>query len=389
MTRRWPFLLLTLLVLLLVTGVLLGWGGEAVFFVTALLLALTIRHDSRLSAAMGLVFLATCPFLLIAGKDAVAELVATYAFFFLAIGVALQLEELFLERYGWLDRKLDLSYLWRPVAQFLQRGWSKAAAGMARLLAAADRTELVRLVQVVGTAGLAAVFVWAAFSGAPLQIVLPLLGGALLFPFLVWGGRLGLRVLGPVGLLRIVLVLAVLPLAAAELVWLYDLATGERLARMEMAYDLIEHLDDAARTRPAPEGEEIEAQVWTLDGVPRRTLYQHPAYSGTSRVAYSVPIGKGYLLDLAIATAPESWQQPGDGVTFAVYVEAGQGVRQLFSAYIDPKQDVTARRWQPTTLDLGPYAGQTVTITLETGAGLAGDYRYDWAGWGAPRGLKP
>ena len=39
---------------------------------------------------------------------------------------------------------------------------------------------------------------------------------------------------------------------------------------------------------------------------------------------------------------------------------------------------------------LGPAtAGQTVTIIFETGAGPAGDYGYDWAGWGAPRLLKP
>jgi hypothetical protein len=190
-------------------------------------------------------------------------------------------------------------------------------------------------------------------------------------------------------LLRIILVLVVLPLAAAELVWLYNLVTAERLMRMETAYDFVEHLDDAARTLPAPEGEQIEAQVWTLDGVPHRTLYQHPAFSGASRVAYAVPIGKGYLLDFAIATEPGSWGRPGDGVAFAVYVEAGQGAQQLFSAYIDPKHDMAARHWQPTTLDLTSYAGQTVTITRETGTGPAGDYQYDWAGWGAPRLLKP
>ena len=31
----------------------------------------------------------------------------------------------------------------------------------------------------------------------------------------------------------------------------------------------------------------------------------------------------------------------------------------------------------------------TVTIIFETGAGPAGDYRYDWAGWGAPRLVVP
>ena len=75
------------------------------------MLALTVRHDSRLSAAVGLVFLVVCPFLLIAGLQPVAEQAANYAYFFLAIGVLVQLEELLLERLGWLDHKVHLTPL--------------------------------------------------------------------------------------------------------------------------------------------------------------------------------------------------------------------------------------------------------------------------------------
>ena len=68
---------------------------------------------------------------------------------------------------------------------------------------------------------------------------------------------------------------------------------------------------------------------------------------------------------------------------------SGQGTEQVFSTYIDPKQDEADRRWHPYVIDLSDYAGQVVTIIFETGTGPAGDYRYDWAGWGAPRLLKP
>jgi len=80
---------------------------------------------------------------------------------------------------------------------------------------------------------------------------------------------------------------------------------------------------------------------------------------------------------------------PGDGVAFAVYVVSEQGARQVFSTYIDPTHNKADRRWHPHTVDLSAYAGQTVTLVFETSTGPAGDYRYDWAGWGQPRLLEP
>ena len=97
----------------------------------------------------------------------------------------------------------------------------------------------------------------------------------------------------------------------------------------------------------------------------------------------------GLALAFDVATAPESWEQPGDGVAFAVYIVSDQSTQQVFSTYIDPKQDETARRWHSHTIDLSTYASQTINVIFETGSGPAGDYRYDWAGWGAPRLLKP
>jgi len=265
MSHRKSFLFFTLLALVLLTQiVVLDWGPEALFFVTWLFLALAVGHDSRISAAVGLAFLATCPFLLIAEKEPVAEQAANYAYFFLAIGILVQLEELLLERYGLMERKVYLSYLWRPAAQALERRWSAAVQVLGPQLATADRAELVRLVQIVGAAGLAIVFLVAAVGGVQPSVALPLLGGAVLFPFAMWGLRLVVRALGPAWLLRAALALVVLPLAAAEMVWLYDLVSADRLARMETAYDFIEHLDEAGRTYPTPEGETVEARVWTI-----------------------------------------------------------------------------------------------------------------------------
>ena len=393
-TTQRSFLFFTIITLVIMTQmVVLRWGPEAVFFATWLFLALTVQHDGRISAAVGLVFLATCPFLLIFDRDSAAKLAANYAYYFVAIGVLVQLEDMLLERYGWLvrwlERKVDLSYLWRPAAQALGRRWSAAVQALERQLAATGGAELVRVVQVVGTTGLVIVFLGAAFIGTHISVMLPLLGGAILFPFLVWGLWLAGRTLGPAWMLRAALALVVLSLAAAEMVWLHNLISADRPARMRMAYDFIERVAEAERTSPTPEGETIGVGTWIVEGVSRRVLYQQPALSGASRIAYSLRIERGAMLAFDVATAPESWTQPGDGVTFAVYVDSERGTRQLFSTYIDPKHNDADRRWHSYAIDVSAYGGQVVTLIFETTTGPAGDPRYDWAAWGGTRLLRP
>lgn len=315
--RRVAYLFFTLLVLLILfQALVLDWGAEGVFFVTWFFAALVVQHDSRLSAAVGLVFLAVVPFLLIAQKDGAADLAANYAYFFLVIGVLIQLEELLLERLGWLQYKLDLSYL---------------AGGLSWLSDALPSNSL----------------------------------------------------------LRGILLLLVLPLAALLMVGLYNLTTTERMARMEVVFDFIAHREQAQRTSPIPEGEVVEVREWRIEDQPRRVLYHHPAFSGLSRVAYQVHVEDGTVLAFDLALDPESWELSGDGVTFSVYVDLGQGAEQLFSTYIDPKRDPDDRRWHPHTVPLDDYAGQTVTLIFETGVGPAGDERYDWAGWGNLRLESP
>jgi hypothetical protein len=106
-------------------------------------------------------------------------------------------------------------------------------------------------------------------------------------------------------------------------------------------------------------------------------------------VQYMVQVPEGAVLAFDVATAPESWSLLGDGVVFAVYVRSNGDTQQVFSTYIDPKQNEADRRWHPYTIKLGDYAGQTVTLVFKTAAGPAGNDRYDWAGWGTPRLLAP
>ena len=63
-----------------------------------------------------------------------------------------------------------------------------------------------------------------------------------------------------------------------------------------------------------------------------------------------------------------------DGVRFEVYLKREGGVEEsIFSQYLAPGQ----RQWQPFTIPLSAYAGQTVTIRLTSSAG--GNVIQDWA----------
>lgn len=154
---------------------------------------------------------------------------------------------------------------------------------------------------------------------------------------------------------------------------------ADRDVRQGLAYDFAAEL--AGAEIEAPGAEYVRNDYATLDGDRRRTLFTHP----DSRVRYVVEVPQGGILSSAVATDPESWDQPGDGVTFRISVEAEGRSRQVFAIYIDPKHVEADHRWHPFSVDLSDYAGQRVTVVLETGSGPAGDNGYDWAHWGLPR----
>jgi len=133
------------------------------------------------------------------------------------------------------------------------------------------------------------------------------------------------------------------------------------------------------------------SQTWTM-GDPltgredtRAALYMHPPESGKVELIYRVVVPQNGVLRFAIALSPEVWSpEYGDGVSFEVYVaeatapEAGEFV---FVRYINPKHNPNDRRWRNFVVDLSPWAGRTVNLSLITTAGPHDDWRYDWAGW--------
>ncbi len=157
-------------------------------------------------------------------------------------------------------------------------------------------------------------------------------------------------------------------------------------------YDFAAHLAEAEIRSPGPD--QVRHDYFDISGDARRVLFMHP----DSSARYTVQVPEGAHLAFDVATAPESWEQPGDGVSFTISIEpvahlasdsSVSNPLSAFSTYIDPKHDPSARRWHPHSIDLGAYAGQAVTLTFETSAGPVSDDRYDWAGWGRPRLFWP
>ena len=117
---------------------------------------------------------------------------------------------------------------------------------------------------------------------------------------------------------------------------------------------------------------------------PAKGLVMH----ADSSARYIIEVPSDSILAFDLATDPGTWDQAGDGVSFYVSILTDEGMEQVFSTYIDPKQNEAERGWHPYTVDLSNYAGQTVSIVFETDGGPAGNLEFDWAGWGVPRLLR-
>jgi tetratricopeptide (TPR) repeat protein len=108
----------------------------------------------------------------------------------------------------------------------------------------------------------------------------------------------------------------------------------------------------------------------------RRTLFMHTP----SWVSYTLSLPQQTTLlrfDLGLDPRTSDW--PGDGATFEVLVDG----ERLFFEHLD--KGLAHQGWQARTVDLAPWAGQEVVLTLGTTPGPIGDPTGDWAGWGEPQ----
>ncbi len=99
-----------------------------------------------------------------------------------------------------------------------------------------------------------------------------------------------------------------------------------------------------------------------------------------ARLSYHLTLPReSTLLRARAAMFPESWDWGGDGATFIVRVND----QVMFDQYVS--NQVQDRKWHDVRVPLDQFAGQTITLTLQTDPGPADDTTGDWAGWDSPR----
>jgi tetratricopeptide (TPR) repeat protein len=116
------------------------------------------------------------------------------------------------------------------------------------------------------------------------------------------------------------------------------------------------------------------------DAAPRPTLFMH----APSRASYTLTLpDEPAMLCFGMGLHPMTWDWGGDGVTFEVFVDYGEGEQQVLAQRLDI---LTAMKgWQEGQVDLATYAGRMVTLTLSVIPGPEWEMTGDLAGWGEPR----
>jgi hypothetical protein len=125
------------------------------------------------------------------------------------------------------------------------------------------------------------------------------------------------------------------------------------------------------------------AAEFTINKEKRPILWEHP----TAEVQFDdVAIPQNAVLQFGIGISPEAWDKKGDGVTFEITVLDQKSAKiQIFSSYIDPKNNSGDRKWFDTDVDLKDFAGQKMSFIFGTTFGPRGNGDFDWAGWSDPR----
>lgn len=107
-------------------------------------------------------------------------------------------------------------------------------------------------------------------------------------------------------------------------------------------------------------------------------LFLHPPARLVQTVA--VPTDTT-ALQFALGLDPAARPWKSDGATFRVRVEPPGEAEQLrYERFVPP--DEARRGWVFGWADLSPWAGRTITVTLESDPGPGGDNTDDWYAWG-------
>jgi hypothetical protein len=140
----------------------------------------------------------------------------------------------------------------------------------------------------------------------------------------------------------------------------------------------------AGPTREVTEAERADLVTEALWPV-TRSLAVTTVPEGTVAVVYRLTPGPGERFEAGYGVNPDRWDVFAPPVRFALAVTDEGGVeRELLAAEVDP-QVPAGRRWTSARIDLSPWVGRAIAITLRVTGPSGGPPRPDLAGWADPR----
>ena len=183
------------------------------------------------------------------------------------------------------------------------------------------------------------------------------------------------------------------PLGHIELAGVYEEMEAELVSHTR--YDFLAHLPEArvgtagfwidtgfCKEGDPPEKCYVAETAFHMpgDATARPTLFMH----APSRASYTLSLpAEPATLCFGMGLHPMTWSWGGDGVTYEVFVDDGEGEQQVLAQRLDIATAMEG--WKDGSVDLSAYAGQAVTLTLSVIPGPEWEMTGDWAGWGEPR----
>jgi 4-amino-4-deoxy-L-arabinose transferase-like glycosyltransferase len=149
-----------------------------------------------------------------------------------------------------------------------------------------------------------------------------------------------------------------------------------------ISYNFLNNIEKSVIEDSIPNSTTKSAQKINNDE--RSIIFQHP----TSRIQFSISLSSKSNLYFGIGMNPDVWSsEKGDGMEFNIFVQKNEDQNTLyhvFNKYIDPKNNLSDRKWFDYNIILDEFGDQEVKIIFETNPGPSNDANYDWGGWSTP-----
>jgi hypothetical protein len=133
--------------------------------------------------------------------------------------------------------------------------------------------------------------------------------------------------------------------------------------------------------RTIPDLNHIGREVFMIKGESKVVLFEHPP----ALIQFPIKVPpEGISLRFFLGLDPQGWRSgQGDGVIFELFAEEQGEKQKLFSRATDPNSNTQDRKWIEQAVDLSPYGGKAILLSLITSPKENTDF--DWAGWGEIR----